>query len=216
MPMTSRQKIKLLKDNGFTYIPSGDGSHKKFKNFKIGRTTIVPDYPGKELGKVLEHEILKQAGLNMNCLMKEGIVMFVVYPAIFLKGFDGGYTVNVPDLDGCLTEGKNLYEAFEMAEDAICSYLFEYYIDKIAFPPASDISNIEIKLDEEEKLIFDLSGSFISYVHANVGEFIKRSENKAVKKTLSIPSYLNEIGISKGVNFSQILQDALKNEFNLS
>lgn len=64
MPMTSKQMIKLLKKNGFTYIESGDGSHKKFKNFKTGRTTTVPDHGSKDLSKALEHVILKQAGLK--------------------------------------------------------------------------------------------------------------------------------------------------------
>lgn len=63
MPMTSKQMIKYLKKNGFTYIKSGDGSHKKFKNLKTGRVTIVPDHGSKDLGKALEREILKQAGL---------------------------------------------------------------------------------------------------------------------------------------------------------
>ncbi len=61
--MTSKQMIKFLKKNGFTYIKSGDGSHKKFKNLKTGRVTIVPDHGSKDLGKALEREILKQAGL---------------------------------------------------------------------------------------------------------------------------------------------------------
>lgn len=59
MPMTSKQMIKFLKKNGFTYIKSGDGSHKKFKNLKTGRVTIVPDHGSKDLGKALEREILK-------------------------------------------------------------------------------------------------------------------------------------------------------------
>ncbi|EEI83673.1 type II toxin-antitoxin system HicA family toxin [Anaerococcus tetradius] len=64
MPMTSKQMIKLLKKNEFTYIPSGDGSHKKFKNFKNGRIIIVPDHGGKDLPKGTEHVILKQTGLK--------------------------------------------------------------------------------------------------------------------------------------------------------
>ena len=63
MPMTSKQMIKFLKKNGFTYIKSGDGSHKKFKNLKTGRVTIVPDHGSKDLGNALDREILKQAGL---------------------------------------------------------------------------------------------------------------------------------------------------------
>lgn len=63
MPMTSKEMIKLLEKNGFTYIKSGDGSHRKFKNFETGKVTQVP-YHSKELTKKLEHMILKQAGLK--------------------------------------------------------------------------------------------------------------------------------------------------------
>lgn len=52
MPMTSKQMIKFLKKNGFTYIKSGDGSHKKFKNLKTGRVTIVPDHGPKILERL--------------------------------------------------------------------------------------------------------------------------------------------------------------------
>ena len=58
MPMTSTEMIKLLKKNGFVQIAGGKGSHKKFY-----KSTIVPDHK-QELGKGLEHRILKQAGLK--------------------------------------------------------------------------------------------------------------------------------------------------------
>lgn len=63
MPMNSKEMIKLLLRNGFTEIEGGKGSHRKFKNFTTGRATIVP-FHSKDLGKYLEKEILKQAGLN--------------------------------------------------------------------------------------------------------------------------------------------------------
>ena len=55
--------IKLLEENGFVYVKSGSGSHRKFKNFSTGRTTQVPVH-SRELGKGLEQRILKQAGLK--------------------------------------------------------------------------------------------------------------------------------------------------------
>ena len=63
MPMTPKEMIKLLEKNGFTYVKSGDGSHRKFKNFETGKVTQVP-YHSKELTKKLESMILKQAGLK--------------------------------------------------------------------------------------------------------------------------------------------------------
>ena len=63
MPMTAKEMIKFLEKNGFTYIKSGDGSHRKFKNFESGKVAQVP-YHNKELSKKLEHMILEQAGLK--------------------------------------------------------------------------------------------------------------------------------------------------------
>ena len=62
MPMTGKEMIKHLKRNGFTKIKGGKGGHQKMKNFQTNRTTEVPNH-SKELGKGIEHEILKQAGL---------------------------------------------------------------------------------------------------------------------------------------------------------
>lgn len=62
MPMTSKEMIKLLQENGFIQKRQ-DGSHKFFENEKTNKRTTVP-YHDKTLGKGLEHKILKQAGLK--------------------------------------------------------------------------------------------------------------------------------------------------------
>ena len=62
MPMTPREMIKLLKENGYETI-SQNGSHMKMKNVHTGKSVIVP-YHSKDLKKGLEQEILKQAGIR--------------------------------------------------------------------------------------------------------------------------------------------------------
>ena len=62
MPMSSKEMLKLLKENGFETI-SQNGSHVKLRNLKTGRTVIVP-YHSKDLKKGMEQEILKRAGLK--------------------------------------------------------------------------------------------------------------------------------------------------------
>lgn len=61
MPMTPKQMIRLLEENGFTLV-SSNGSHHKFRNLQNGRTVIVPVH-SKDLKKGTEHNIKKQAGL---------------------------------------------------------------------------------------------------------------------------------------------------------
>lgn len=142
--------------------------------------------------------------------------MFVNYPALFLKEKDSeSYTVIFPDLEGCISCGDNLNDAFKMAQDALGAYLFEYYTKPNEIPKASRIDEIEIKLDEEDKNYFLYDESFKNYVSIDLTEYVKKSSTKTVKKTLSIPSYLNEAGIENNINFSLLLQDALKKKLNL-
>lgn len=142
--------------------------------------------------------------------------MFVNYPALFLKEKDSeSYTVIFPDLEGCISCGDNLNDAFKMAQDALGAYLFEYYTKPNEIPKASRIDEIKLKLDEEDKNYFLYNESFKNYVSIDLLEYVKKSSTKTVKKTLSIPSYLNEAGIENNINFSLLLQDALKKKLNL-
>ena len=142
--------------------------------------------------------------------------MFVNYPALFLKEKDSeSYTVIFPDLEGCISCGDDLNDAFKMAQDALGAYLFEYYIKPNEIPKASKIDEIEIKLDEDDKNYFLFNKSFKNYVSIDLAEYVKKSSTKTVKKTLSIPSYLNEAGIENNINFSLLLQEALKKKLNL-
>lgn len=137
--------------------------------------------------------------------------MYVVYPAIFYKDIDtGGYVVSFPDFDGA-TQGDDEREAMYMAQDWLGCALYDNFIEKKEFPKASSINEIE---KDDEFLEFS-EGSFKSLVGIDIAEYAKKVDKKSVKKTLTIPSYLNEMGKSMNLNFSQVLQDALKQEMDL-
>ena len=121
-----------------------------------------------------------------------------VYPAIFTAEQDGGYSVCFPDLEGCYTCGDTLADALFMAEDALALILYGYEKDQRTIPLPSKMSEIKVTAD-----------SFLSMVACDTLEYCKRFNNKAVKKTLTIPEWLNEAAISMNINFSQVLQDAL-------
>lgn len=127
-----------------------------------------------------------------------------MYPALFSADGNGGYTVEFPDLVGCVTEGDTLAEAVEMAEDALGIYLFSLSEDKKVFPKSSDPASIKCE-----------HGEFIDLVKWDEEEYLKRTDNRAVKKTLSIPSWLNHKAEEQNLNFSRILQRALKEELEL-
>lgn len=121
-----------------------------------------------------------------------------VYPAIFTPEEEGGYSVLFPDLEGCYTCGDNLQDALEMAEDVLAFYLYDEETAGNAIPEASKVEKVKVKGRE-----------FVNYIACDTIEYAKMHNNKAVKKTLTIPEWLNEAATRAGVNFSQVLQEAL-------
>lgn len=129
-----------------------------------------------------------------------------IYPAVFEQREEGGYTVMFPDLPGCISEGDDADDALLMAKDALELYMYNVEDDKEEVPAPS--SAAKIKLEKE--------GSFTSLVEAWMPPVRTEMENKAVKKTLTIPKWLNDAAEDRKVNFSQVLQVALKNHLGLS
>ena len=120
------------------------------------------------------------------------------YPAIFTPESEGGYSITFPDLEGCYTCGDTLEDGIEMAEDALALTLYGYEKDKKEIPQPSNPAS------------FPLTGNeFVNYIACDTMEYRKMYNNKAVKKTLTIPEWLNEAASSMGLNFSQVLQEAL-------
>ncbi len=122
--------------------------------------------------------------------------MIYVYPAIFEPAEEGGYIVTVPDIPCCFTQGEDMADAIYMAEDVIAMMLADYEDEGKPVPVPSKIEDIKT------------SGT-VSLVRADTDEWRKLVDNKAVKKTLSIPSWLNKKAEKAAINFSQLLQDAL-------
>lgn len=129
-----------------------------------------------------------------------------VFPAIFTPEEEGGFSVRFPDIDGCFTDAENLTEAMDRASDALCLMLYDMEQDRSEIPAASTVYAAQ---DLAEK------GEFASLITCDTIAYRKMHENKAVKKTLSIPSWLNEMAENAGINFSGTLQDALKRQLNL-
>lgn len=121
-----------------------------------------------------------------------------VYPAIFTPEEDGGYSIIFPDLEGCFTCGDDLIDGMQMAEDVLALVLYGYEKDEREIPLPTKRENIKLQGKE-----------FVNYVACDTMEYRKRYNNKAVKKTLSIPAWLNEKACSMNINFSQVLQEAL-------
>ena len=119
--------------------------------------------------------------------------MLFVYPAIFHKE-ETTYWVEFPDLKGCYTYGSSIVEAMEGAQEALAGYLLSLLEEGETIVAPSDISS------------YHPEDGFTSFVSCDINQY---KDTKAVKKTLTIPAWLNDRAVSMGLNFSKILQEAL-------
>ncbi|MEF2781495.1 type II toxin-antitoxin system HicB family antitoxin [Erysipelotrichaceae bacterium HCN-30851] len=119
------------------------------------------------------------------------------YPAVFHKEGDG-YWVSFPDVPEALTEGDNMQEAYKMAVDCLGLALTVKIDENVPLPTPSVFENIELQDNE-----------FLVVVEFDFLDYKKQTSSRAVKKTLSIPEWLNKEALDKGINFSQVLQEAL-------
>ena len=120
------------------------------------------------------------------------------YSATFTKE-ETGYSVAFPDIDGCATCGDSLPDAMEMAEDALSLMLYDREEEGAAIPVPSDVRSVQAGTD-----------AVVSLVFCDTLEYRKYFDNRAIKKTLTIPNWLNTLSERAGLNFSSVLQDALK------
>lgn len=139
----------------------------------------------------------------------------VVYPAIFHKSVEGGYVVVFPDFDYGATEGKSLEEAMEMAEDYIGTWLYDDFVNNRKLTVPSKLNNISIEISEDEKEFYVEGESFKTLVALDMLKYVSECKNTVVRKNVSIPSWLNEMAKNQNLNFSQILQNALKQELKI-
>lgn len=121
----------------------------------------------------------------------------IFYPAVFHPE-EIGYSVTIPDIEGCFTQGDTMDEAITMAQDAI-GLMLE---DQKVFPKPSLPSALTVN-----------PGDFVAMVPFDMAEYKKKF--KPVKKTLSIPGWLNDAAEAAHINFSGVLQEGLKSELGL-
>lgn len=125
------------------------------------------------------------------------------YP-IILTPDSGGYVVYIPDFNAN-TQGNDLAEAIEMARDAIGIMGIDMEDDKKALPEPSSTANFKVNENE-----------LVSLVDVDFSEYRRKNEMKVVKKNCTLPSWLCYEAEKANINFSQVLQSALKKELNIT
>ena len=142
--------------------------------------------------------------------------MLSMYPACFYKE-DDGYSVIFPDLNYLATQGDSFEDAMEMAVECLASYLYIAQRDGEDVPAPSSLVNIDpVAVAKELDPDLPVGEAIVNLVYVDVAEYDKKHFEKSVKKTLSIPAWLNEAAVAQGVNFSQVLQRALKEQLHMA
>ncbi len=124
--------------------------------------------------------------------------MKFIYPARIVQDEDM-FVLEFPDLEGCHTYGDTIEEVVSLAEEALEGYLESLLEMNIPF-------NVPSKIEDVNQ---DCYLANYIYCDVNLAKY-----SKSVKKTLTIPAWLNERAISQGINFSKVLQEALYEAVN--
>ena len=136
--------------------------------------------------------------------------MLAVYPAYVIVENDGGCSVIFPDLNDLATCGDDEKEAMEMAVDCLAAYIHWLKQDGEDIPEPSPASSINLKkISKEFESEIDIKSVYTAVISVDVEEYAAKHFEKSVKKTLSIPEWIDKAAKKKGINFSKTLQEAL-------
>lgn len=127
-----------------------------------------------------------------------------IYPAIFDYA-DDGISVEFPDLPGALTCGDTDEETLRMARECMALHLYGMERDKDRIPEPT--RSIDVVTAENQTVVL---------IEVWMPPFRDEMAEKAVKKTLTIPKWLDELAVENNVNFSRVLQDGLKAHLGVS
>ena len=126
--------------------------------------------------------------------------MQYIYTALFTPIEDGsGYYAKVPDLPGCITTGRNLPDAIDRITDAMSAWLVVAEDEGEPIAPPTQQEQMHIG-----------PGTTCSLIFADTIEYRAQTDTRAVRKNVSLPSWMLRLADKRGINCSQVLQDSLR------
>jgi predicted RNase H-like HicB family nuclease len=134
--------------------------------------------------------------------------MIYTYPVCFFQD-ENAVSVDVPDLPGCITFGRNMTEAIEMAKDAMGGWLYTSLQDGEELPEPTPVN--EVVPDEEF-----MKCIMVNLVNVDMDAYTQKYRTKAVHKNCTIPAWLNERALRNGINFSNALQAGIKQQLGMA
>jgi predicted RNase H-like HicB family nuclease len=131
--------------------------------------------------------------------------MKYVYPAVFRPEPEGCYSVAFPDIKRGATQGDTIAECIEMAEDFLCLALYDMEEEGKEIPIPADMKKLNVNPDD-----------IVTLISVDTEYYRRFYSDKVIKKTLTLPSWLNTRAEEAKINFSQTLQRALKSELKIA
>ena len=128
----------------------------------------------------------------------------MLYYAIFEVDNNGSVNVSFPDLQGAYTFGEDMHEALAMAKEVAAGWLINAEDDGEELPVSSNFKSIEVP-----------EGALLIPIEVDLNFYRQKFDSTPIKKTLTIPSYLNDLGNKAGINFSLTLTEALKEKLGV-
>ena len=126
--------------------------------------------------------------------------MKYVYPALFTTE-DDSIIVTFPDLDDTFTDGATMQEAFENAEDVLNLMLWNREEEKEEIPLPSQPEQITVP-----------QGATLAMIKADTLAYRKIHDTKTIRRSITIPSWLDTLARERNINFSQLMQNAIRRE----
>jgi len=127
-----------------------------------------------------------------------------IFPAIFEPGDEHGYCITFPDLPGIVTSGETIEQSLAMAKEALELHLYGMEEDDEGIPEPTSPSQIAVP-----------KGGFVNLIEVWMPPVRDEMANRAVKKTLTIPQWLNDLAERRKINYSHLLQEALKHHLGV-
>ena len=137
--------------------------------------------------------------------------MLTKYPALFIKERKNQISVFFIDLNYLATWGSTYDEAYDMAIDCLASYIYDERLDGNEIPLPSNLDHIDIAKVKKDLDINNIDDKDISIqlVAVDIDKYIEEHFTKSIKKTLTIPIYLDKLAKKNNINFSKLLKEAL-------
>ncbi|GAB6485436.1 pilus assembly protein HicB [Bacillus cereus] len=122
-----------------------------------------------------------------------------------------GWNVSFPDVKGCHSQGETLQEAILNAKGALGSVLYTLELYKKEINEPTPLESLIIGKEYHE----DESKKVLMQIEVHMPLYREAINNKSIKKTLTIPKWLNELALKEDINFSQVLQDTLREKLGI-